>query len=92
MQETPGQGLDRGPAREATTQLWRSPISSLLCASPGMSLRRLSRPPGTVATGCGDRPAPEAPALRSGADRLNEGCPRAPRATLTDCKKRKVPT
>lgn len=59
----PGTGLDCGPAGRATGQLQRSPAPLTSPRAPLGAPRRLSRPPGSAATGCGDRPAlrPRAP-------------------------------
>lgn len=58
VRETPGRGWTAGRPGKRQTSSRGARVSSLLCAPRGASLRRLSRPPGSAATGCGDRPAP----------------------------------
>lgn len=63
MRETPGRGWTAGQPGKRQTSSRGARVSSLLCAPRGAPLRRLSRPSGSAATGCGDPPAlrPRAP-------------------------------
>lgn len=79
----PRSGLDCGPAREATAQHWRSPGRLTSLRAPRGALKATLETPGDRGHRLWGPPRSEAPALR---------CPPAPWDTLTDCKKRKVPT
>lgn len=85
VRESPGQGWTAGPPGRRQLSTGEARVASLLCAPQEAPLRRLSRPPGTAATGCGDRPAlrprrsavPRLPGTHSPTAK-SARCPRSP--------------